>query len=98
MPDENGKQNYTDIAHRIGIWGAVVVIAVKLFTVGAWVGAADEKFADAATVEETQKALIVQVTTLAANAAATTKAVESNTTAIQDSEKAVLAAIAALKD
>ena len=93
MPDSNGKQKWSDIAHRIGIWGAVVAIAVKLFSVGAWVGAADEKFADAETVETKQDDLILQVNTLATVAKATTKAVEDNKTAIETSRTEILEAI-----
>ena len=93
MPDSNGKQNPVDIAHRLGIWMAVLGLAAYLFNIGAWVGAADEKFEDADTVEKKQDALIIQVTTLATQAKATTTAVESNTTAIQTSKQEILDAM-----
>jgi len=98
MSDANGKQKWSDIAHRIGIWGAVVVMAAKLFTMGTWVGAAEEKFDDAATVEETQKALLLQVNTVATRQEAMTGAIADNKRAIETSKQEVLAAIAAIKD
>ena len=98
MPDSNGKQKVTDIVHRIGIWAVVLGMAIKLFTMGAWVGAAEEKFKDAATVEETQKALLLQVNTVATRQEAHTSAIADNKKAIEDSERAVLAAIESLKD
>ena len=98
MPDSNGKQKWSDVAHRIGIWGAVVVIAAKLFTMGTWVGAAQEKFEDAETVEETQKALLLKVNTVATRQEAIVTAIQGNTKAIETSKKEVLDAIAALKE
>ena len=98
MTDSNGKQKPSDIAHRVGIWTAVTGIALYVFNMGAWVGAADEKFEDAATVEHTQQALLLQVNTVATKQEAIEEAVAENKQAIKDSEKAVLAAIAELKE
>lgn len=93
MPNANGKQTWTDIAHRIGIWSVVVLMAVKLFSVGAWVGAADEKFKDAASVEVTQKQLVLTVNTLTTEQKYTKLAVEANKVAIEESKDEILAAI-----
>lgn len=93
MPNANGKQTWADIAHRIGIWSVVVLMAVKLFSVGAWVGAADEKFKDAASVEVTQKQLVLEVNTLTIEQKHTTVAVQANKTAIEESRAEILAAI-----
>lgn len=91
MPKENGKQSGMDIAHRIGIWAAVL-------SIGAWVGAADEKFNDAETVEATQKQLVLDVNTLTTETKYTKEAVKANTDAIEASERAILAAIKAAHD
>ena len=93
MPNANGKQTWTDIAHRIGIWSVVVLMAVKLFSVGAWVGAADEKFKDADSVEVTQKQLVIDVNTLTTEQKYTTLAVQANKTAIEESKNEILEAI-----
>lgn len=97
MPDQNGKQKTSDIVHRIGIWTAVLGIAAYVFSMGQWVGAADEKLADAATVEVTQRALLLQVTAVATRQEAIVDAIADNKTAIKDSKREVLDAIAALK-
>jgi len=87
MPNGNGKQTWSDIAHRIGIWGAVLTIGFKVFAMGSWVGAADEKFKDAATVEETQKDLLLQVNTIATKQEAMEKTLEDNKREILDAIK-----------
>lgn len=46
-----------EIAHRLGIWVTVVGLALYVLNMGIWVGAADEKFKSAATVEERQEEL-----------------------------------------
>jgi hypothetical protein len=68
-------------------------MAAKLFTVGSWVGAADEKFEDAATVETTQRALLLQVNTVATRQEALTTAVADNKKAIETSKNEILDAI-----
>jgi len=45
----NGKAT---IVNRIGTWVAILGMAAYVFNMGQWVGAADEKFEDAQTVEE----------------------------------------------
>ena len=89
----NGQQTKVDIAHRIGIWVSVVGLAAYLFNIGSWVGAADEKFNDAETVEEKQEQLILDVNTLAVEQKYTKEAVEANKEAIEESRKEILAAI-----
>ena len=86
----NGKAT---IVNRIGTWLAILGIGAYVFDMGQWVGAADEKFEDAQTVEEKQETLILQVNTLTIEAHATTKAVESNTKAIETSRREILDAI-----
>ncbi len=93
MPDTNGNQKPVDIVHRVGIWGAVVVLGVYLMNIGAWVGAADEKFKDAQTVEEKQDQLIRDVVTIQVTQGIQTKAIEANTKAIESSKQEILAAI-----
>ena len=97
MSDVNGKQTATDLAHRIGIWGVVVAMAVKLFTIGSWVGAADEKFSDAESVERKQDELILDVNTLTTEQKHTTQAVEDLKTQSEKDKKEILAAIAAIQ-
>lgn len=65
MTDKNGKQTKSDLAHRIGIWTVVAGMAMYVFNMGQWVGAADEKFEDAETVEAKQQAILLQVNTVA---------------------------------
>ncbi len=89
----NGRQSPVDIAHRIGIWVAVCGMAVYLLNIGAWVGAADEKFNDAQTVEEKQDKLILDVNTIQVTQVTQTKAIEANTRAIKDSKDEILQAI-----
>ncbi len=98
MPDHNGNQTKTDLAHRIGIWVAVLAISAKLFAVGSWVGAADEKFDDAATVETTQRTMLLQLNTVATKQIAIEDAIEDNKDAIETSKQEVLAAIAAIQE
>ena len=93
MPDTNGNQKPTDIAHRLGIWAAVAGLALYVFNLGQWVGAADEKFADAQTVEEKQETLILDVNTLTTEQRHTKEAVEANKRAIEQSRQEILAAI-----
>jgi hypothetical protein len=95
MTDTNGKKTMSDMTHRIGIWAAVIGLSMYVFNMGAWVGAADEKFNDAATVEATQQALLLQVNTVAVTQDAQSKAIEENKEAIEKARLEILAAIAA---
>ena len=95
----NGHPNtWGDIAHRLGIWGSVIAIGIYVFTMGQWVGAADEKLEGAEAVEATQKELVLDVNTLTLQQGYTTAAVEANTAAIVASKKEILEAIKAIKD
>jgi hypothetical protein len=98
MANGNGKQSPGDLAHRIGIWVAVIAIAAKLFSVGAWVGAADEKFEDHDAVEEKQDEIILDLNTIQNTVAAQTRAIAENKEAIEESKEEVLAAIEALNE
>jgi len=89
----HGTNTPGDLAHRIGIWVAMLGVVVYVLNIGAWVGAADEKFSDAETVEEKQEEMLVQQTTMAVKQEAIEKAVEDNKDAIEESRKEILAAI-----
>ena len=93
MPDTNGKQTGVDIVHRLGIWLVVFGLGAYMMDIGAWVGAADEKFKDAQTVEEKQDALILDVNTIKLTQVTQTKAIEANATAIEESKDEILDAI-----
>lgn len=77
---------------------AVIGIGMYMLNIGAWVGAADEKFKDAQTVEEKQDQLILDVNTIQVTQATQTKAIEANTAAIEDSKDEILEAIKEMKD
>jgi membrane-associated HD superfamily phosphohydrolase len=87
------QQTPVDIAHRLGIWGAVLGIGLYVMNIGAWVGAADEKFEDAQTVEEKQDQLILDVNTIQVTQQVQTKAIEANAKAIEKSKDEILDAI-----
>ncbi len=82
-----------DIAHRIGIWLGFIALAVYVMNIGAWVGAADEKFADAQTVEEKQDQLILDVNTIQVTQSVQSAAIAANAKAIEESRKEILEAI-----
>ena len=82
-----------DIVHRVGIWGFAISMGIYMLNVGQWVGAANEKFEDAQTVEEKQDALILQVNTIAVLQGAQTTAIRDNKTAIETSRREILKAI-----
>jgi len=94
----NGSQTKGDIVHRIGIWGGMIGMFIYVLNIGQWVGAADEKFKDAETVEEKQDALILQVNTVAVLQATQTTAIEANKTAIETSRREILDAIKEASD
>lgn len=89
----NGSQTKADIAHRLGIWLSVIVIGGYVLNLGQWVGAADEKFDDAETVETTQRALLIQVNTIATIQGTQTTAIRDNKDAIETSRQEILKAI-----
>ena len=98
MANANGKPSTLDVVHRVGIWGFAIGIAVYMLDIGQWVGAADEKFKDAETVETTQKALLLQVNTIATVQGVQTTAIADNKTAIETSRREILDAIKAAAD
>jgi hypothetical protein len=40
------------VTHRIATWAAIIPMGLYVMNMGQWVGAADEKFEDAETVEQ----------------------------------------------
>lgn len=86
-------QTGTDLVHRVGIWVGMIGLAIYVMNIGQWVGAADEKFKDAQTVEDKQDQLILDVNTIQVTQVAQTKAIEANTKAIEDSKDEILQAI-----
>jgi hypothetical protein len=82
-----------DVVHRIGIWLAMVGVVVYVLNIGAWVGAADEKFVNGDTVKTKQEEMIVTQTIIATKQDSIEKAVEANKKAIEASRKEILAAI-----
>ena len=91
MTHENSTS--MDMAHRLGIWTGLLALAVYVINIGAWVGAADEKFVDAETVEQKQEEMIVRQTVIATKQDSIEKAVEENKKAIETSRKEILDAI-----
>ena len=91
-------QTKVDIAHRIGIWISVIVIAGYVLNIGTFIGAAEEKFKDAQTVEEKQDVLILQVNTIATVQGVQTIAIADNKTAIETSRREILDAIKEAND
>ena len=94
----NGKPSLLDIIHRVGIWTFGIGILIYALNIGQWVGAADEKFKDAETVEEKQDALILQVNTIATLQTAQTVAITDNKAAIETSRREILEAIKEAND
>lgn len=64
------------LANRVTTWVAIVGMGMYVMNMGQWVGAADEKLEDAATVEVTQKAILLQQATMIAEQAHMKEAVE----------------------
>lgn len=87
-----------DVVHRVGIWGFAISMGIYMLNIGQWVGAADEKFKDAETVETTQKALLLQVNTIATVQGVQTIAIADNKTAIETSRREILEAIEKARD
>ena len=50
------------VINRVMQWLSIIGIAAYVFYIGSWVGAADEKFEDAATVEQKQEQIKTDVT------------------------------------
>jgi len=86
------------IVNRIGTWIAILGIAAYVFNMGQWVGAADEKFEDAQSVEEKQDKIILDVNTIKVTQTAQTTAIADNKTAIETSRREILNAIERLKE
>ena len=91
-------QTRVDIAHRLGIWISVLVIGGYVLNLGHWAGAVEEQLKDAETVEETQKALLIQVATIAAVQSTQTTAIADNKAAIEASRREILEAIREAND
>ena len=94
----NGKPSVLDIVHRVGIWGFAISIGIYMLNIGQWVGAADEKFKDAQTVEEKQDALIIPVNTVAILQGVQIIAIQANKEAIETSRREILEAIKEAND
>ena len=94
----NGTQTKSDLAHRIGIWISVLVIGGYVLNLGHWAGAVEEQLKDAETVETTQRALLIQVATIAAVQTTQTTAIRDNKDAIETSKREILNAIREASD
>lgn len=90
---KNPLNGHGAIVNRLLQWGAIAGVLVYAMNVGQWVGAADEKFKNAEAVAEKQDTMVERVATLSAQQTATQRAVESNTSAIKESERKILEAI-----
>ena len=86
-------QSTGDLIHRVGIWVGMIGLALYVLNIGQWVGAADEKFKGAASVEQKQEQLILDVNSLTVEQRYTKEAVKANTIAIETSRREILAAI-----
>lgn len=67
MANGDGNGSWGAIANRLGTWAVLIGLAIYVYDIGTWVGAADERFSDARTVEATQKQISEKVTRLEAN-------------------------------
>lgn len=85
------KQSMTDLAHRIGVWAGMIGLMVYVMNIGTWVGAADEKFKDAESVEQTQQQIKERLARLE-------EQVEDNDERSADRDKLILEAISRLED
>ena len=61
MANGNGQMNALE---RAGSWATLVGMGLYVLYIGQWVGAADEKFKDAETVEQTQQQVKERLTRL----------------------------------
>ena len=77
--------NTWSIVNRVGLWVSFAALAAYVFYIGQWVGAADEKFNDAQTVEERQEAIKETIVTLSVNQANAADDVEE----IKESQKEI---------
>jgi hypothetical protein len=79
------------IANRIGTWVALAAMGAYVMNIGAWVGAADEKFSDAEKVEE-------QVDDIKDRLTKIETVVTAQTETMKENKKDILEAIKELKD
>lgn len=82
-----------DIANRVGLWAAVIGIGMYVMNIGQWVGAADEKFNDAETVETTQRAILLQQATIATEQKNMKETLDDIEEQAEKDKKEILAAI-----
>ena len=61
MANGSGHQN-GGVANRVASWATMAAIAGYVLYIGQWVGAADEKFKDAESVEQKQEVINDKVT------------------------------------
>jgi 2-methylisocitrate lyase-like PEP mutase family enzyme len=88
MKDING---YAPVANRVASWVAIIAIGIYVMDMGKWVGAADEKLADAEKVEEQVDAIMQRITAVEVVVAAQTETMKEN-------KEDILRAINDLKD
>ena len=86
----NGHGNGVAMANRITTWVAIAAMGVYVLNMGQWVGAADEKLADAEAVEVQVDAVKDRLTKVEVNLDNLEKTVEKG-------DEAILKALAELK-
>lgn len=92
------NQSKSDLAHRVGIWGGMIALAIYVLNIGQWVGAADEKFKDAETVETKQEEILEQQTTMRTKQEAIVKQLDEMKQQMKEDKQEILAAIKELEE
>lgn len=91
----NGK--HVDLAHRIGVWAGMVGLFIYVMNIGQWVGAADEKFKDAETVEQKQEQILETQTTMKTKQEAIVDKLDEIEEQMKEDKKEILEAIRELE-
>lgn len=94
MPEVNNRM---DIAHRVGVWAGMAGLFIYVMNIGQWVGAADEKFKDAETVEQKQETILEQQVTIKTKQEAIVKQLDEIEKQMKEDKKEILSAIRELE-
>jgi hypothetical protein len=86
------------MAHRLGVWTAVIGIFLYVLNIGSWVGAAEEKFKDAETVEQKQAQILLEQTEIKTKQVAIEKQLDKIEQQMKEDKKEILEAIKELEE
>lgn len=76
----------------------MIALAVYVLNIGQWVGAADEKFKDAETVEQKQEEILQTQTTIKTKQEAIVKQLDDIEDQMKEDKREILEAIKELED